>query len=212
MRGIRPSQRDVAALAGRPSEAAAPASALSTARSQDPDGERTFWSSFLLRIEREEPAAIVQLTRIIGATISRMGAFELRSSWADISQEVLLAVIESVRRRALDDPSAFVAYTQTITRRRVHRWLELRGRLPAAWTGADPPESELAWHPDPGLRVDLMRAMAELPPLCLRVLEHTHFQGQSYEEAALALELSVRQVKRLKSRGLKLLREALGTA
>jgi len=182
-------------------------------RSDGSGSERSesFWNDFFSRFLRGDHGAFVQITRIIMASISRMGAFELRDSWADIAQDVLMVVLENARSGTLREPKAFVAYTQTITRRRVLAWLEHHGRLPANWaTSSSIAVDPEAFCVDADLKVDLERALSELPPSCRRVVEETYLHGRTYQEAATELGLSLRQVKRLQSRALARLRVSLG--
>ena len=165
---------------------------------------------FLQRLLHGDRVAFVQITGVIMAVISRMRAFELRDSWADIAQDVLEAVLENVQRGTLREPNALITYTQTITRRRVLHWLEHHGKRPAPTDPEQLPAlTRDASAPDPGLRVDLERALEELPPACRRVIQETYVNGRTYAETARSLDLSLRQIKRLQSRGLALLRVAL---
>jgi len=188
-----------------PADAEVAPEASTRAATGEPD-----WPWFLTRLMQNDHAAFLRITGFITAVISRMGAFELRDSWADIAQEVLTTVVENVRRGMLRDPRAFVGYTQTITRRRVLHWLEQHGRAPAA-QDLEQLESTLsaAVGHDPELCLDLERALEDLPASCRQVVEHTYLGGRTYDETAALLGLTRRQVKRLQSRGLALLRESL---
>ena len=163
----------------------------------------------LLRGDRR---ALVRLTRVITGLLARQGAFQLRESWADIVQEVLEAVLESARRGRIRDPDALLGYVATIVHRRVLHWRAQNGRRPTPADPLDLAESvRLHALPDLALQVDLSRALQDLPASLRQVLRETYCLGHTYGETAARLGLSQRQVKRLQSRGLALLRRSLGT-
>jgi RNA polymerase sigma factor (sigma-70 family) len=166
------------------------------------------WENLLEGLVSGDLAATHKLTALITGYLVRSGAFDLKDSWADIIQESLTALLQRARRGGLRDPAALVHYALTVTRSKVNDWLarELRERRL---------QSQLEREPGAGLagdgelRLDLGRALDCLPAPQRRALEEIYLRGHTYAEAARALGLSLRQVKRLQVRGLAALRRAL---
>ncbi len=169
------------------------------------------WDTLLEGLIAGDVGATHKLTALITGYLARSGAFDLRDSWADIIQESLAALLGMARRGGLRDPAALVHYALTVTRSKVNDWLarELRERSlqrrlePTAAGGTG-----LARDGDQLLVVG--RALARLPPAQRRALEEIYLRGHTYAEAARALGLSLRQVKRLQVRGLAGMRRTLG--
>jgi RNA polymerase sigma factor (sigma-70 family) len=173
------------------------------------------WEDLLAGVTRGDAAALHRVTALITGYLARSGAFDLRDSWADIIQEVLSALIHVARRGGLRDPAALVGYALAVTRSKVNDWLaktlrerKLRGDLESDRDSADeglglPVQSTELW-------IDVFRGLSKLPTRERRALEEIYLRGLSYEQAAEALGLSLRQIKRLQHRGLATLRAVLG--
>jgi len=166
------------------------------------------WVAVLAALEVGDRAAVARVTNVITGFLARYRAYDYRDSWDDLCQEVLISLIRSARRGALREPSAFIAYTGTITRNALTDWIR-RERTPessAAW-GERRTEFERR-NPDPLL--DLKRALGELPERQRRVVEAIYLQGYSYEAVAKRLGMPFGTLKRLQTEGLKTLRKKMG--
>lgn len=177
------------------------------------------WLGLLRRVREGDRVALVRVTAVVTGYLARMGAYELRDSWDDVCQEVLLKLLRAESEGAIRDPRAFVAYTGTVTRRALVDWVRKnqKGAAPDPLVDDDGREprlervaSELAAAPDPDLRLDLQRALDALPESPRRVLSAIYLEGRSYEEAAQGLEMPLGSLKRHQTQGLKLLRERMG--
>lgn len=83
-----------------------------------------------------------------------------------------------------------------------------RRELPAA----EPPDRAGADEGDPALRLDLLQALAALPPRCRAVIVLRFWEDQGVEATAAALGITTGTVKSQTSRGLALLRTVLADA
>ncbi len=179
-------------------------------------GESEDWLAVLAALQAGDRVALVKVTRVITGYLARFGAYDLRDSWDDLSQDVLIALIASVRNGALREPRAFISYTGTITRNKLADWLRRNRRdtppvQPPGVDGADPDPPQTA-PADPDIRIDLQRALAELPDRQRQVMETVYLQGQTYEEASRRLGIPFGTLKRLLTDGLARLREQIAAA
>ena len=165
------------------------------------------WLAVLDALEKGDRVAVARVTAVITGFLARYGAYDVRDSWDDLCQEVLISLIRSARRGVLREPSAFISYTGTITRnvlidhvRRETRpeSRELRERLQEAG------ERRL-----PDVLLDLHRAREGLPERLRRVVETIYLEGHSYATAAKLLGVPLGTLKRLQTQGLRALRERM---
>ncbi len=131
----------------------------------------------------------------------------------DVRQDALLALSQSVQQGSLRDPRAFVAYAGAMVRnmllvrlRTEKRRVALAHRVRELRTVAATPQCER----DLTLRLDLERALAELPERQRLVVEALYIRGLRYAEAAHELGIPLGTLKGLQVQGLIGLRRALG--
>jgi RNA polymerase sigma factor (sigma-70 family) len=172
------------------------------------------WLAALDALQRGDRVALVKVTRVITGYLARFGAYDLRDSWDDLCQEVLMALIASVRKGALREPRAFVSYAGTITRNKLADWLQ-RNRptatpVPEGVRDTANPDPPTAGPADPDIRIDLQRALTMLPDRQRQVMETVYFQGRTYEEASQQLGIPLGTLKRLLTDGLAELRDRIG--
>jgi RNA polymerase sigma-70 factor, ECF subfamily len=174
----------------------------------------TDWSPVLDNFAQGDAQALDQVTRLIIGLLSRMRASDLRDLWDDIAQDVLLALLSSVRRGAIRDPQAFVGYCAAITRNALARRLAQLGHARARSSElaiddiADVPRRDQ----DLDLRLDVVAGLQGLPTTARAVLSAIYLEGHSYQEAAQKLGLPLGSLKRIQTRGLRLLRDQLPAA
>jgi RNA polymerase sigma factor (sigma-70 family) len=151
---------------------------------------------------------------LITGHLARLGAYQIRESWDDLCQEVLIALIQSVRRGAIREPKAFVSFTGTVTRNKLADWSR-QAQKPGEPDEVGDPETAEAAHPSrkPGpeeaIQIDLKRALEALPEKLRQVIDAVYLQGHSYEAAAAQLGLPLGTMKRLRTEGLRELRRRM---
>lgn len=177
------------------------------------------WSKVLDGFEKNDPLCIAKITDVIIGYLHHYRAYDRRSSWDDLCQEVLIALLRTVRRDGLRDPAAFVKYTGTITRNKLTNFAQRKdpkdrnvslddvaevtsAQGDASAARADAPRSDVL--------IDLDRALADLPERCRKVVESIYVEGYSYQETSKRLSMSLSAVKRDQIEGLKALRAELG--
>ena len=174
------------------------------------------WLLVVQRLRQGDPEALVKLTRLITGVLARQGAYDLRDTWDDLCQEVLIALVDNLRRDTIREPRAVLGFIGSVTRNKLNDWLR-RNRHSAMAGTTDDPEALAAVTADteePPLldrdaRLDLEQALQRLPERQRQVVEHLYILGHSYEEAARKLELPLGTLKREQTQGLKALRETL---
>lgn len=166
------------------------------------------WVDVLRALEKGDPEAAEKVTSVITGFLARYRAYELRESWDDLCQEVLIALIRSVRQNAIREPSAFISYTGTITRNLLLDWIRRENRQEGGdlphWLRANGERRDL------DLLVDLRHALKDLDEGPRRVVEAIYLQGYTYEAAAEKLGLPLGTLKRTQTRALRELRQKMG--
>ncbi len=175
------------------------------------------WQEILERFERGDSLAVAKVSDVIIGYLHHFRAYDRRSSWDDLCQEALIALLRTVRRGGLRDPQAFVAYTGKVVRNRLANYAQRTDRkdrnveLDDEHLNCDTavvdqrPEAERS-----EVALDIEHGLAGLPERCRKVIEHIYLHGYSYQETATRLSLSLSAVKRDQIKGLKVLRETLG--
>jgi RNA polymerase sigma-70 factor, ECF subfamily len=170
------------------------------------------WDRVLAALARGDRVAYVRVSGLVMGLLARLRLSDLQPHWDDIAQEVLVQVIHSVRTGAIRDTDRFVGYCATLTRREGFRWLrrlsEQRDR-----TSRMQPEDVHAVSgrsDDPDVRVQLARALDDLPEKQRKVMDAIYLCGYTYEEAARELGMPLGTLKRAQTEALRDLREKLG--
>src|SRR5262245_60207304 len=154
-------------------------------------------------LDRGDPVAIAQVSRVLSAYLNRFRAYDLRHSWEDLRQEVLEILIRSHRRGVLRHPEAFVSYTGRVVWSRLALRTRRKDRPPQS-----PPEVPALVDPD--LKLDLERALEALPERERAVVDAIYLRGLNYQAAADELRLPLGTLKRLQTGALRVLRDSLG--
>ena len=173
------------------------------------------WLLVVQRLREGDSLALARLTRVITGMLSRQGAYHLRDCWDDVCQDVLIALVDSVRRDRIREPRAVLGFIATLTRNKLTDWLR-RNRHSAMTEATGDPEAlaeagegdDRPWL-DRETRLDLEQALQRLPDRQRQVIEHVYLLGHSYEDAARALALPLGTLKREQTQGLKALRGLL---
>ena len=167
------------------------------------------WIEVLARVEAGSRAALAQLTRLITSLLRRQGAQDLHEHWPDVCNDVLIALVRTMRRNGLRDPQAFVGYVAVVVRRKLEPYIKSkvlarRSSELDPETAAPAPRAE-----DPQLLLDLEVGLGSLTLKQRRVIETIYFQGFTAVEAASVLRIPLGTVKRMQTEGLRGIREAM---
>lgn len=172
------------------------------------------WLGVMEALRCGDRVALAKVSRLITGYLIRFRGRGLADDPCDdIRQDALLALSQSVQQGVLRDPKAFVAYAGAVVRNMLlvrarsekrglalaHRVRELR-----AVSVQVPCERELA------LRIDLERALRDLPERQRLVVDALYVRGLRYAEAAQELGMPLGTLKGLQVQGLAALRRALG--
>ncbi|HVO48433.1 MAG TPA: sigma-70 family RNA polymerase sigma factor [Steroidobacteraceae bacterium] len=155
--------------------------------------------------ERNARALLAFLARRLGG----------RSEAEEFAQEVWARMLELDDPQAIRDPEA---YLFTVARNLVSKQVPVQRRARNTFDVDDPSvQAEMAESASIGQQVDekvraawLHAWMRELKPDCRTAVSLHHFQGQSYEEVARHLNVSVNMVKKHLSQALRRGRRRLG--
>ena len=158
------------------------------------DGPHEDWIAVLAGLEKGDPEAVERVTAVITGWLAHCRAYDRRDSWEDITHEVLIKLIDAVKRRKIRKPSAFVSFVGTCTRRELLDWIDRERRAAGSgdeWEAleAEAQRFDLEWI------LDLKEAIKGLPDELRRVMELIT-QGYRYQEAARLLDLPLGTFKR----------------
>ncbi|MDP6979082.1 MAG: sigma-70 family RNA polymerase sigma factor [Myxococcota bacterium] len=181
---------------------------------------REAWEEVLERFGRGEPDAVARVSDVIVGYLHRYRAYDRRTSWDDLCQDVLISLLGTVRKGTLREPGAFVNYVGIVVRNRLANFAQRSDRRDRDLEldeeridtqSVDAPKSRTEPASDRAdLAIDLGRGLEQLDPRCRSVVEHIYLHGYSYQETADRLSISLPAVKRDQIKGLKALREVLG--
>jgi len=175
------------------------------------------WFHVVAGVRAGDPVALAKLTGLITSLLYRHGAYQVRSSWEDITQDVLAALVRSVESGKMREPRAFVSFAYTLTRNAFLDFVQRRDRV----TSGGRRDERLVREPieaapdrsfdeaNPDLLLDLQRALDALPARARTVIEEIYLRGRTYQEVAERFSIPLGTVKRLQTGGLRTLREVL---
>jgi RNA polymerase sigma-70 factor, ECF subfamily len=173
------------------------------------------WYAVLEALQEGDALALARLTRLINGFLGRWNAYDFRSDWDDLLQEVIIAAVSAMKEGRIRDRRAVVGYLRStarfkfVDRLRAHMRVKEDQTLP--WedvVGAD----ELATASEPsavGLSQDVQNALERLSEKRRAVVLGVHLQGKTYNEVAEETGIPLGSLKRYLREGLAQLREEL---
>lgn len=170
------------------------------------DAKSRDWSDVAAGIGEGNPVAIVAVSRVVIGFLIRARAYDVRDSWDDLCQDVLLALVRNQRQGRLRDPDAFVAYVGAITRNKLADALRVQRGRRASGHELERLVGPVASLQDDALSLDLREALALLGARQRRVIQAIYLEGHSYEDAAERLGLPLGTLKRLQTGALRAIR------
>ncbi len=87
------------------------------------NGAQEDWIALLDALLKGDRVALEKVTAVITGWLAHYRAYDFRDSWDDFIHEVLIRLIQSARRGAIREPSAFISYVGKITRNVLLDWI-----------------------------------------------------------------------------------------
>lgn len=177
----------------------------------------TDWFEVMAKLQRGDRLALLQVTRVITGYLARYRAYDIRDSWDDLCQDVLMALIKAFEQNRIEHPNAFVSYLGIVTRNKLADWIQrsqrngsdaFLGDQDTALAILDKVDMDDSHRHREDL-LDLQHALDTMPERERQVVTCIYIEGLSYEEAAQRLELALGTLKRLQTAGLKILRQKM---
>jgi RNA polymerase sigma-70 factor (ECF subfamily) len=186
------------------------------AQSRGSAGESN-WSLLVERALDGDNVAYARLARLVTGHLAHWRAFDFRSDWDDMVQEVLVSVFRAHGEGRLDAPGALAAYVRQATR---FKFIDRIRASKRRADGVDPEDaadrSAAAWPPSGSLsaestetRLELVRAVEALPERERLAVLEIHVRGRTYEQAAAQTGIPLGSLKRALRTGLASLRAQL---
>lgn len=180
------------------------------------EGSSTDWGATLEALLDGDALALARLTRLVNGFLGRWNAYDFRSDWEDLVQEVVVAAALALREGRIRDRRAVVGYLRTtarfkfIDRLKAHTRTREDDTLP--WedvVAAD--EAKLADDPaSEEMSRDLAQALERLPEKQRVAVVGVYVQGRTYDQVSEDTGIPLGSLKRYLREGLSRLREDLG--
>lgn len=178
----------------------------------------TNWDETMKELVQGDRIAVAKVSHVVTCFLARYGAYNMRESWDEICQEVLIALIRRAQKGQVCNPSAFISYVGEVTRSKMIDRIVQNQRPGAATAAIDDGDAEVLRaclnpehdNPDSDIHLDLQIALSKLSERTRHVLEVIYLEGHRYEDAAQMLEMPLGTLKRLQTAGLRELRQMLG--
>ena len=160
------------------------------------------------RLVKGDQLAFLELSRLITGFLGQLRAFDFSEEWPDLIQEVLLALVQAVRRDGIRERSAVASYARTITRNKFAN--RLKAHLDLHEDEALPLEAveDLAAGLQNGtasrddIVVDVRHALEKLPERRRQAVFAVYGQGMTYVQAARETGIPLGSLKRYVREGL----------
>ncbi len=137
----------------------------------------------LMRLCEGDRRALLQVTRMVTHRLARLGAYDLRDDWSDISQEIVLSLIKAARAGKAPSEEKLGAYIARAAWNRFAGHLR-QTRLDGVRTIDDRADVDAAVNGDEPLapeRVAARQAFARLPQPMQELLWARYLEGLSVD-------------------------------
>jgi RNA polymerase sigma-70 factor (ECF subfamily) len=180
------------------------------ARKQEED-----WYGVLEALQAGDGLALARLTRLINGFLASWNAYDFRSDWDDLLQEVIIAAALALREGRIRDRRAVVGYLRTtarfkfVDRLRVH--MRVREEQTVPWEdviGSDELATAATMAPE-GLSQDVRKAVESLSEKRRVAVLGVYLQGKTYNAVSEETGIPLGSLKRYLREGLAQLREQL---
>jgi len=173
------------------------------------------WYAVLEALQAGDSLALARLTRLVNGFLARWNAYDFRSDWDDLLQEVIIAAALALREGRIRDRRAVVGYLRTtarfkfVDRLRVHMRVKEDQTLP--WedvVGSDELSTSSTMAPE-GLSQDVRQAVDRLSEKRRVAVLGVYLEGKTYNAVSEETGIPLGSLKRYLREGLEQLREQL---
>jgi len=174
------------------------------------------WYAVLEALQEGDSLALAKLTRLVNSFLARWNAYDFRSDWDDLLQEVIIASAVALREGRIRDRRAVVGYLRTtarfkfVDRLRIHMRIKEDQTLP--WedvVGSDELSTANTMAPE-GLSQDVRGALERLSENRRVAVLAVYLEGKTYNAVAEETGIPLGSLKRYLREGIAQLREELG--
>ncbi len=174
------------------------------------------WYAVLEALQEGDSLALAKLTRLVNSFLARWNAYDFRSDWDDLLQEVIIASAVALREGRIRDRRAVVGYLRStarfkfVDRLRVHMRIKEDQTLP--WedvVGSDELSTANTMAPE-GLSQDVRGALERLSENRRVAVLAVYLEGKTYSAVAEETGIPLGSLKRYLREGIAQLREELG--
>lgn len=173
------------------------------------------WYAVLEALQAGDSLALARLTRLVNGFLASWNAYDFRSDWDDLLQEVIIAAALALREGRIRDRRAVVGYLRTtarfkfVDRLRVHMRVKEDQTLP--WedvVGSDELSTSRTMAPE-GLSQDVRKAVERLTEKRRVAVLGVYLEGKTYNAVSEESGIPLGSLKRYLREGLEQLREQL---
>ena len=174
------------------------------------------WYAVLEALQEGDSLALAKLTRLVNSFLARRNAYDFRSDWDDLLQEVIIASAVALREGRIRDRRAVVGYLRStarfkfVDRLRVHMRIKEDQTLP--WedvVGSDELSTANTMAPE-GLSQDVRGALERLSENRRVAVLGVYLEGKTYNAVAEETGIPLGSLKRYLREGIAQLRQDLG--
>ncbi|HIL01170.1 MAG TPA: RNA polymerase sigma factor [Myxococcales bacterium] len=173
------------------------------------------WYAVLEALQDGDALALARLTRLVNGFLAGWNAYDFRSDWDDLLQEVIIASALALREGRIRDRRAVVGYLRTtarfkfIDRLRVHLRVKEDQTLP--WedvVGSDELSTASTMAPE-GLSQDVRNAVERLSEKRRVAVLGVYLEGKTYNVVSEESGIPLGSLKRYLREGIAQLRQEL---
>jgi RNA polymerase sigma factor (sigma-70 family) len=173
------------------------------------------WYAVLEALQEGDSLALAKLTRLINGFLGGWNAYDFRSDWDDLLQEVIIASAVALREGRIRDRRAVVGYLRSTARfkfvDRLRAHMRVREDQTLPWedvVGSDELSTASTLAPE-GLGQDVRGALERLPEKQRIAVLGVYLEGKTYSVVAEETGIPLGSLKRYLREGLARLREEL---
>ncbi|HIF96461.1 MAG TPA: RNA polymerase sigma factor [Myxococcales bacterium] len=173
------------------------------------------WYAVLEALQDGDALALARLTRLVNGFLAGWNAYDFRSDWDDLLQEVIIASALALREGRIRDRRAVVGYLRTtarfkfVDRLRIHLRVKEDQTLP--WedvVGSDELSTASTMAPE-GLSQDVRNAVERLSEKRRVAVLGVYLEGKTYNVVSEESGIPLGSLKRYLREGIAQLRQEL---